>query len=111
MFGNKRKNLPPRPSLPQADQITEDLCIPTTNDVAFSFQDRDDMQPNLHFPTNAYDVENIYGKARTYLNGNKQLKLLAESLEIEKNELQINYTAIVTLAQDIRDQAQAVLTK
>ncbi|XP_011304369.1 UPF0449 protein C19orf25 homolog [Fopius arisanus] len=111
MFGNKRKNLPPRPNLPQVDQIIEDLNIPTKNDVAFSFKDREDVQPNLHFPTNAYDVENIYGKARTYLEGNKQLKNLAESLEVEKNELQIDYTAIVTLAQDIRDQAQAVLTK
>uniref|UniRef100_A0A6V7IMH5 Uncharacterized protein n=1 Tax=Bracon brevicornis TaxID=1563983 RepID=A0A6V7IMH5_9HYME len=72
----------------------------------------DEVHPSdLHFPMNAHDVENIYGKARVYLNGNKKLKDLAETLDIEKNELQVDYTAIVNLAQDIRDQANAVLRR
>lgn len=40
MFGNKKKNLPPRPHIPQIEQITEDLSVSTKNDVAFNFLEK-----------------------------------------------------------------------
>lgn len=44
-----------------------------------------------------------------YLDSTKRLKLLAENLKNEKDNLQLNYEEIVKLAQDIREQAKAVL--
>lgn len=36
MFGGKKSNLPPRPSLPLGEQIMEDLQNAKSNDVAFN---------------------------------------------------------------------------
>ncbi|XP_008545126.1 UPF0449 protein C19orf25 homolog [Microplitis demolitor] len=109
MFGSKRNNLPPRPSLPQGQQIMEDLKNAKPNDVAFNVNKNDNKQYNLHFPTNVNDAETIYRQARRYLDGIEQLKVLSESINNEQTELQASYQEIVKLAKDIRDQAQAVL--
>ncbi|XP_057327212.1 uncharacterized protein LOC130668776 [Microplitis mediator] len=111
MFGSKRNNLPPRPSLPQGQQIMEDLQNAKPNDVAFNVNKNDNKQYNLHFPTNVNDAETIYRQARRYLDGIEQLKVLSESISNEQTELQASYQEIVKLAKDIRDQAQAVLVK
>ncbi|XP_074113167.1 uncharacterized protein LOC141536501 [Cotesia typhae] len=111
MFGGKKSNLPPRPSLPLGEQIMEDLQNAKSNDVAYNINKNDNKQYNLHFPTEVNDAETIYRQARRYLDGIEQLKVLSESLNQEQSALQVSYEEIVKLAQDIRDQAQAVLVK
>ncbi|KAF7997737.1 hypothetical protein HCN44_009135 [Aphidius gifuensis] len=110
MFGNKKNNLSARPSLPTVEQISDDIRHSSASDVAFNILAKENtLKADLHFPTNVNDAENIYGKAKMYLDSTKRLKLLAENLKNEKDNLQLSYEEIVKLAQDIREQAKAVL--
>ncbi|KAK0096117.1 hypothetical protein PV326_006405 [Microctonus aethiopoides] len=112
MFSSKKNKLPPRPSLPSSEQILEDLNNVNISDIAFSILPNDNTQStDLHFPTNVNDAENIYDKARRYLDGKQKLKVLSDILNIEEKSLQIDYEEIEKLAQEIRNQAQAVLLK
>lgn len=46
MFGSKKNNLPPRPSLPTSNQISEDLLNAKTTDVAFSIMKNGNTKQN-----------------------------------------------------------------
>ncbi|KAK0179299.1 hypothetical protein PV327_005064 [Microctonus hyperodae] len=110
MFSSKKNKLLPRPSLLSCEQIVVDLNNANISDIAFSIMPNDNTQStDLHFPTNVNDAENIYGKARRYLDGIQKLKILSDILNLEEKNLQIDYEEIEKLAKEIRNQAQAVL--
>ncbi|XP_034948375.1 UPF0449 protein C19orf25 homolog [Chelonus insularis] len=112
MFNSKKNNLPPRPSLPLPEQILEDLHNANKNDITFNIiKSENEKKSNSYFSSNTNETENIYEKARGYLDGIQQLKVLEKQLNEEQESLKISYDEITKLAQDIRNQAQAVLIK
>lgn len=106
MFGNKKSNLPPRPSLPDFEHMLEDLNNATVDDVAFKIINKDEATEESSVTASNSD---IYQKVKHYLNIKQQLKQLEGTLKKKEQQLQIDNEEIRRIADDIRKQAQAAL--
>ncbi|XP_015604096.1 UPF0449 protein C19orf25 homolog [Cephus cinctus] len=112
MFGNKKNNLPPRPHPPAPEQILEDLQNSNISDICFKILSKGEPRnEDLHFPMNTNDPENVYRKVKTYLDVNRRLEELNESLHQESNSLRSADQEMKRLVQDIRNQALEALVK
>lgn len=105
MFGNKKNNLPPRPNLPDAEHMLEDLRNAAVDDVAFKITNKGDEFAECPTSVN-FDV---YQNVKVYLNIKQQLKHLETTVKKTEEQLQTDNEEIRKLANDIRKQAEAAL--
>ncbi|XP_058809314.1 uncharacterized protein LOC131674579 [Phymastichus coffea] len=106
MFGNKN-TLPPRPKPPSIDEIAEDLISSANkDDIAFKILTQ---EPAFIDNSEPHDLNNIYNKVKTYLDVNKKLKILEDSIIKNEEQLQSSITSMLELKEEIKEQAQAAL--
>lgn len=108
MFGNKKSNLPPRPRIPDAEHILEDLNNASMDDVAFKIINKDEIAGENSANANA-NTSDTYQKVKMYLNIKQQLSRLESSIERKEQQLAADNEEIKRLADDIKKQAQAAL--
>lgn len=57
------------------------------------------------------DLNNIYNRVKTYLDVNKKLKVLKDSVCANEEQLQNSVTSMLELKEEIKEQAQAALVQ
>ncbi|XP_003427145.1 UPF0449 protein C19orf25 homolog [Nasonia vitripennis] len=113
MFGNKKNTLPPRPKPPAIEEILEDLTnSENKDDVAFKLLARESAYNDSNAITaELNDLNNVYEKVKTYLDVNKELKILRDSINENEEQLQSNVKDMIQLTENIKEQAQAALVQ
>ncbi|XP_011496512.1 PREDICTED: UPF0449 protein C19orf25 homolog [Ceratosolen solmsi marchali] len=111
MFGNKKKyTLPERPKPPNMKEIVEDLKnSKDNNDIAFTLLTHESGYNDSFLSSEPTDINNTYEKIKTYVDINKKLKTLKESIHEAEEDLKSNVNDIVVLTEEIKEQAQAAL--
>lgn len=107
MFTNKKNSLPPRPRMPNHEDMLEDLDRAVVDDVAFKIIN--DLCVKESYNPMGNNSDDIYKKVKTYLNTKQQLKQLEYTLKKEGQQMHTDNEEIKRLADDIRKQAQAAL--
>ncbi|KAL6422364.1 hypothetical protein ACFW04_010600 [Cataglyphis niger] len=108
MFSNKKNSLPPRPHLPNHEQMLEDLENAVVDDIAFKIINDLHIKKSYGL-TSINNSDDIYKKVKTYLNTKQQLRQLKCTLKREGQQMQTDNEEIKRLADDIRKQAYTAL--
>ncbi|XP_076175279.1 uncharacterized protein LOC143150717 [Ptiloglossa arizonensis] len=106
MFSNKKNNLPPRPHIPDAEHILEDLNNAAVDDITFKIINKGEISGESSVNTNASDT---YQEVKTYLSIKQRLKHLETTLKRKEQQLKTDNAEIEKLADDIRKQVHAAL--